>query len=228
MKSQSPSSFIVRQRFASGNGASLASSSHPNSISLCWHSSRGLVWGTEDRTLFATHFGCALEDLDKAHSRTLAAVPKDMFQGALSDLKGTIFQKGAIGAAYQIAVATEPTDVVASKSQVSPAKKVKMSSLIDPLDGSEVPTAASGQIDEWYRNYKDIKFGHPLLDKEPTPDQLMAMHTKVVVLKLEPYADFSILTPHGRRMAKNLRHRSWILKQTVRTSRWRCQAQSGS
>ena len=144
-----------------------------------------LTWaglGTEDRTLFATHFGYALEDLDKTHSpharsSTEGYVPNRTFRP-----QGNNLQKGAISTAYQIAVglctvATEATEVVASKSQVSPTKKVKMSSLIDPLDDSEVPTAASGQIEEWYRNYKDIKFGHPLPDKEPTPDQLMAMHT---------------------------------------------------
>jgi hypothetical protein len=30
---------------------------------------------------------------------------------------------------------------------------------------------------------------------------------------MEPYADFSLLTPFGRRMAKVLRHRSWILQE---------------
>ena len=29
-------------------------------------------------------------------------------------------------------------------------------------------------------------------------------------IKLETYADFSILTPHGRRTVKNFRHWSWI------------------
>eukprot|EP00971_Amphidinium_carterae_P341321 6480075-Amphidinium_carterae.1 len=36
------------------------------------------------------------------------------------------------------------------------------------------------------------------------------MHTRVVVHKLEPYGDFSLLTPFGRRMQKVLRHRSWL------------------
>ena len=54
------------------------------------------------------------------------------------------------------------------------------------------------------------KKGPPLVAKEPTPDQLIAMHTRVVVHALEPYGDFSILTPHGRRMQKRLKYRSWI------------------
>jgi len=50
----------------------------------------------------------------------------------------------------------------------------------------------------------------PLPEKEPSPDQISALHTRIVVLGQEPYADFSLLTPHGRRMAKILRHRSWL------------------
>ena len=95
----------------------------------------------------------------------------------LPNSRETIFQKGAFSTAYQIAVglctvATE-AEVVVDKVQVSAVRRVKMSALIDPLDDSEVPAAASGQIEEWYRNYKVIKFGHPLPDKEPTPDQLI-------------------------------------------------------
>ena len=30
---------------------------------------------------------------------------------------------------------------------------------------------------------------------------------------MEPYVGFSLLTPYGRRMAKVLRHRSWILQE---------------
>ena len=102
----------------------------------------------------------------------LAAVPNDMFHTALADLKGTIFQTGAFSTAYKIAVgvctvSTEVSEVVVDKVHVSAVRKVNMSALIDPLDDSEVLAAASGQIEQGYRNYKVIKFGHPLPDKEP-------------------------------------------------------------
>eukprot|EP00971_Amphidinium_carterae_P172524 3419997-Amphidinium_carterae.1 len=47
-------------------------------------------------------------------------------------------------------------------------------------------------------------------EAEPTPEQTSALHQRVVVFGLEPYADFSLLTPYGRRIAKELRHRSWL------------------
>ena len=89
-------------------------------------------------------------------------------------------------------------------------RKIKASNVIDPADESVVLAATSNQLKTWYLNYKAIKYGDPLPEKEPTPDQISAMHTKIIVLHLEPYADFSLLTPHGRRMAKELRHRSWL------------------
>jgi len=68
-------------------------------------------------------------------------------------------------------------------------------------------------VSEWYQNYKNLKFGEPLVEREPTNDQICAMSTRIIDLKAEPYADFSLLTPYGRRMQKVLRHRSWIPQQ---------------
>ena len=52
----------------------------------------------------------------------------------------------------------------------------------------------------------------PLIEQEPTPEQLSALFDKVVGRGEEPYADFSVLTPFGRRCAKALRCRSWLLQ----------------
>ena len=93
------------------------------------------------------------------------------------------------------------------------ARKVKMSNLIDTTDESECIAATPNMMEQWYAQYRRVKRGPPLVEKEPTPDQLIAMHTRVIIHGLEPYGDFSILTPHGRRMQKRLKHRSWIPQQ---------------
>ena len=51
------------------------------------------------------------------------------------------------------------------------------------------------------------------MNKDPSPDQIQATHVRSVELGLELYADFSLLTPFGRRLAKALRHRSWMLQE---------------
>jgi len=81
------------------------------------------------------------------------------------------------------------------------------------MDDTEIAAATSDQVKAWYGNYKALKFGDPLPEKEPTNDQIAALHTRVVTLGLEPYADFSLLTPFGRRMARTLRHRSFVQQQ---------------
>ena len=102
---------------------------------------------------------------------------------------------------------------LAESSTKADTRKVTMASVIDPADSGEVPSAGAGQIKKWYCVYRARKSGDPLPDKDPTSDQVSAMHTRTVVLLQEPYADFSVLTPHGRRMAKILRHRSWLLQE---------------
>ena len=143
-------------------------------ISLCWHSSLLAGLGTEDRTLFASHFGYVLEDLGTTHTRTLAAVPKDMFvQHSTCRPRRNNPSEGSLQrclpdrCGFVHGVSTEVSEVVVDKVHVSAMKNVNTSALIDPLDDSEFFAAASGQIEEWYRNYKVIKFGHPLPDKEP-------------------------------------------------------------
>lgn len=89
-------------------------------------------------------------------------------------------------------------------------RRVKTSNVADPADESEIPVASADQLKEWYADYCRLKHGHPLPDKEPTGEQVSALHTRIVELGMEPYADFSVLTPHGRRLAKVLRHRSWL------------------
>ena len=121
--------------------------------------------------------------------QTLAPVSQDRLAEAVAALAASTAAAGKIG------------------------KKVKASNVIDPADESDVPAATSNQMAEWYDNYKAIKYGEPLPDKEPTPDQISAVNVRVVDLLLEPYADFSVLTPHGRRMQKILRHRSWLLQE---------------
>jgi hypothetical protein len=92
-------------------------------------------------------------------------------------------------------------------------RKIKLNNVIDGADESEALAATKSQINEWYDTYRTIKQGDPLEAREPTPDQLAALHQRIIVLGMEPYADFSLLTPFGRRMAKVLRHRSWLLQE---------------
>jgi hypothetical protein len=90
------------------------------------------------------------------------------------------------------------------------ARKVKVAHVLDPSDNSDLPPPGPDQLEFWFSNYKQVKGGEPLVDREPTGDQIAAMHSRVVVHKMEPYGDFSLLTPHGKRFAKEMKFSSWV------------------
>jgi len=106
-----------------------------------------------------------------------------------------------------------PANAVISQIVKAAPRTIKASALIDPQDESVIYAASTNQVAEWYQNYKNLKFGDPLIEKEPSDDQICALSTRIIDLKAAPYADFSLLTPFGRRMQKTLRHRSWIPQQ---------------
>ena len=107
--------------------------------------------------------------------------------------------------------ATPTTTGVASAG--SSAKKVKTSSVLDQLDESEIELLSKAQLDEAFNNYQDITGAEPMPDAEPTPEQIAAIHAKVIVRGEAPYADFSVLTPFGRRVQKQMKARAFQLQQ---------------
>ena len=50
-------------------------------------------------------------------------------------------------------------------------------------------------------------------DSEPSPDQVRGMTERVDTPDVEPYVDFSLFTPHGRRLQKQLELKSWVMNQ---------------
>ena len=98
-------------------------------------------------------------------------------------------------------------------------RKVKVSEVLDPMDEMLVDPITPGELNQFYANYRDLKHGDPQQECEPTMEQISAFNARVVTLQLAPYADFSILTPFGRRMSKILKHRAWVANRdgTYRT-----------
>jgi hypothetical protein len=188
--------------------------------------------GLEGESLVAVAAHLSLPEgdaLDSVHPRLLASVPESAMTEAMVGFKGTFVAKAATFLAHKVAVyvcsdkakVVEVSEVengnqgsnVPEAKTVKAGRKVKLSNVIDPIDEMEVTAAGPSQVDLWFENYRNVKKGPPLEDVEPTPDQVNAMHVRIVELGAAPYADFSILTPHGRRMAKRLRHRSWLLQE---------------
>jgi hypothetical protein len=196
-----------------------------NLTALCgW---AGMDSGLQDR--WASLLGFPGGKVGALHPRVVAALPADMYLEAMATWKvgtepASFFDKSLAMLVHTTAAELCKPDapapavdagvaVVAKSEKKLETRKIKVSNLIDPTDDMEVPAASADQLKGWYDNYKALKHGEPLIDKEPTPDQIAALHLRIITLGMEPYADFSLLTPFGRRVAKVLRHRSWIMQE---------------
>ena len=87
------------------------------------------------------------------------------------------------------------------KSQ-GPERVLKMSSLIDQQDESELLPRIASDVDRSYQNYVVTMGAQPDEAEELTPSQLAALHKKVFVENWAPYCDLSVWTPFKRRMSR--------------------------
>lgn len=75
---------------------------------------------------------------------------------------------------------------------------LKMSTLVDQADESELQPATREQVDQWMGAYVLIMGSPPPEEEEPSEGHLAALHKKTVVLRGVPYTDFAIWTPFGQ------------------------------
>ena len=69
---------------------------------------------------------------------------------------------------------------------------------------------SNDEIEKAYRNHREAVGADPLPDAEPTAAQVTAMMAKVLKRHEAPYADFSVLTPFGRRIQKQSKARNFL------------------
>ena len=79
---------------------------------------------------------------------------------------------------------------------------LKMSTIIDQCDDSELLPPDEVKLNQWIHAYISVMGAAPEESEEPTGAQLAALHKRVLVNMSAPYTDFAIWTPFGRRMSK--------------------------
>ena len=106
-----------------------------------------------------------------------------------------------------------PPDVQPRQGGAQPSgvkeRVLKMSSLIDTGDESELLPPKAEEVDRWVQNFISIMGSPPDDSEEPTGAQLAALSKKVFVENLPPYTDFSVWVPFERRMSKVQRCRTF-------------------
>ena len=109
-------------------------------------------------------------------------------------------------------------DTAAAAPELGPAtptkagKRVKSAAIIDQLDETEVEPLTRTELDRAYACHVEVTGAEPTHKAEPTAEQLAALRGKIVKRGEAPYADFSIFTPYGRRVQRQMRTRSYVFQ----------------
>ena len=107
--------------------------------------------------------------------------------------------------------ATTSSPAAAAPSSKAP-KKVKASSVIDQLDDTEISPLSRSELDQCFLNHIEVTGAEPSQEFEPTPEQVAALKDRVETRSEAPYADFSVFTPFGRRMQRQMRTKAWVFQ----------------
>eukprot|EP00438_Fugacium_kawagutii_P030045 Skav201341 [mRNA] locus=scaffold1389:342359:347181:+ [translate_table: standard] len=97
---------------------------------------------------------------------------------------------------------SEPAAPARAQSSGVKERVLKMASLIDQSDESELLPPQAQDIDKWFQNFIVLMGSQPDEAEEPTSSQLGALSKKVFEENRPPYTDFSVWTPFERRMAR--------------------------
>ena len=92
------------------------------------------------------------------------------------------------------------------------SKSIKMSQVIDQANDGVIPVLSQGDLDSFYATLMEVKGGPPLVDAEPSPEQISALKVRIIDLKDTPWADFALFTPFNARFLKQLKFKSYVLQ----------------
>ena len=92
-------------------------------------------------------------------------------------------------------------------------RKVKVSQIADQLDDTELEMIGPELLDEAFRTYRQRMGAEPMKESEPSPEQITVLHHRVIAQGLAPYADFSVLTPFGRRTQRAMKAKGFMLQE---------------
>ena len=87
---------------------------------------------------------------------------------------------------------------------------LKMSSLLDQSDESELVPPHTDKVQAWVQRYVTTMGSTPEEEEEATDAQLAALYKRTVILKQAPYCDFSVWTPFGRRALRSQKFRTYV------------------
>lgn len=89
-------------------------------------------------------------------------------------------------------------------------KVLKMSSLVDQTDESELMPPDLQTVHSWSQRYLQVMGDLPMEEEEPTDAQMAALDKRVNQLGQAPYVDMGVWLPFGRRALRNQKMRAFF------------------
>ena len=107
-------------------------------------------------------------------------------------------------------------------------KVIKMASLIDEGDDSELAPPSLDMIQKWHQTYIATMGAPPAEEEEASDAQLAGLHKRVYDMNQSPYVDFGIFQPFGRKAMKARKYRvymplgdgSYLMKELPGPQNW--------
>ena len=87
---------------------------------------------------------------------------------------------------------------------------LKMASLLDQSDDSELHPASRDQVQGWQQNYLQVMGAPPQEEEDVTDQQLAALNKRINIQGMAPYVDFSVWLPFGRKALRSQKFRTYF------------------
>ena len=101
---------------------------------------------------------------------------------------------------------TSPTATIPSAVE----RKLKMTQILDQGDDGDFTVEHEGMKAKWFQQYLQTTGGWPPEEEEPSLEQLSALHKRMNVQDIAPFADFAIFVPYGQRALRASKFRTFV------------------
>ena len=101
-----------------------------------------------------------------------------------------------------------PTPMTTTASPTE--RKLKMTQILDQGDDGDFVVEHEGMKAKWFQQYLQTTGGWPQEEEEPSLEQLSALHKRMNVQDIAPFADFAIFVPYGQRALRASKFRTFV------------------
>ena len=105
---------------------------------------------------------------------------------------------------------SSPTTATTTAATTGTERKLKMTQILDQGDDGDFIVEHEGMKAKWFQQHLQTTGGWPPEEEEPSLEQLSALHKRMNVQDIAPFADFAIFVPYGQRALRASKFRTFV------------------